>query len=159
VRTLDTLIDESPVFHGLDPAQLELIAGCASNAVFAAEERLFREGDPADVFFLVRHGVVALDRYVPNHGVIREGTVGPGEIVGWSWLIPPYRWDVTGRALEAVRAVRFDGACLRGKCDLDAELGAALLGRFSQVLVARLQAARLRLTEVYDDRSPAAAGA
>jgi hypothetical protein len=66
---------------------------------------------------------------------------------------------VTGRALEPVRAVRFDGAWLRGKCDLDAELGAALLGRFSQVLVARLQAARLRLTEVYGTRTPVAAGA
>jgi CRP/FNR family cyclic AMP-dependent transcriptional regulator len=156
VRTLDALIGESAVFEGLDAPHLELIAGCASNVGFDAGERLFREGDPADVFFLVRHGTVALDTHIPNHGTVTQGTVGPGEIVGWSWLVPPYRWDVTGRAVEPVRAVQFDGACLRGKCDDDPELGYELLSRFSQVLVARLQAARLRLTEVYG-AGPAAA--
>jgi len=151
MRTLDALITESPVFQGLDDAELELIAGCASNIVFADGARMFREGDPADVFFLVRHGLVALDAYVPNRGQVTVETVGPGEIVGWSWLLPPYRWHFTGRAVEPVRAVQFDGACLRRKCDEDPLLGYDLLTRFSQVLIGRLQATRLQLMDVYGD--------
>jgi CRP/FNR family transcriptional regulator, cyclic AMP receptor protein len=152
MRTLDALIVESPVFKGLDQDQLELIAGCASNTVFAAGDRLFREGDQADTFFLIRHGLVALDAYVPNRGQLTVETVGPSEIVGWSWLLPPYRWHFTGRAVELVRAVQFDGACLRKKCDEDPLLGYDLITRFSQVLVSRLQATRLQLMDVYGDR-------
>jgi CRP/FNR family cyclic AMP-dependent transcriptional regulator len=151
MRTLDALITDSPVFAGLDPEELELIAGCASNVVFHEGERLFREGDPADVFFLVRHGLVALDTYVPNRGQLTVETVGAGEIVGWSWLVPPYRWHFTGRAVEPIRAVQFDGACLRGKCDADPVLCRDLLTRFAQVLVNRLQATRLQLMDVYGD--------
>ena len=152
MRTLDALIVESPVFKGLDQDELELIAGCASNVVFAAGDRLFREGDQADTFFLLRHGLVALDAYVPNRGQLTVETVGPGEIVGWSWLFPPHRWHFTGRAVELVRAVQFDGACLRKKCDEDPLLGYDLLTRFSQVLISRLQATRLQLMDVYGDR-------
>jgi CRP/FNR family transcriptional regulator, cyclic AMP receptor protein len=152
MRTLDALIVESPVFKGLDQDQLELIAGCASNTVFAAGERLFREGDQADTFFLLRHGLVALDAYVPNRGQLTVETVGPGEIVGWSWLLPPHRWHFTGRAVDLVRAIQFDGACLRNKCEEDPLLGYDLLNRFAQVLVSRLQATRLQLMDVYGDR-------
>ena len=152
MRTLDTLIVESPVFKGLSQGQLEFIAGCASNTVFAAGERLFREGDQADTFFPIRHGLVALDTYVPNRGQLTVATLGPGEIVGWSWLLPPYRWHYTGRAVELVRAVQFDGACLRRKCDEDTALGYNLLTRFAEVLVSRLQATRLQLMDVYGDR-------
>ena len=152
MRTLDALITDSPVFDGLDHEQLALIAGCASNAHFDKSERLFREGDPADTFFLVRHGLVALETYVPNHGPLTVETIGPSEIVGWSWLVPPYRWHFTGRAVEPVRAVQFDGACLRRKCEEDPLLGYDLLMRFSQVLVDRMQATRLQLMDVYGDR-------
>jgi CRP-like cAMP-binding protein len=152
MRTLDALIVESPVFDGLTQEQLELIAGCASNTVFAAGDRLFREGDRSDTFFLVRHGLVALDAYVPNRGQLTIETVGPGEILGWSWLLPPFMWHFTGRAVDAVRAVQFDGACLRGKCDDDPALGYDLITRFAQVLVSRLQATRLQLMDVYGDR-------
>lgn len=151
MRTLDELIVESPVFAGLDRDELALVAGCGTNVVFAAGERLFREGDAADTFFLVRHGLVALDAYVPNNGQIAVDTVGPGEIVGWSWLVAPYRWHFTGRAVELVRAVQFDGACLRRKCEEDPLLGYDLLTRFAQVLVDRLQATRLQLMDVYGD--------
>jgi CRP-like cAMP-binding protein len=149
MRTLETLITESPVFAELDLAQLELVAGCGRNVSFESGERLFREGDPADSFFLVRHGIAALETFVPNRGALTVDTVGPGEIAGWSWLVPPYRWHFTGRAAEPVRAIHFDGACLRGKCDADAELGYALVRQFAQVLVERLQATRFQLMDVY----------
>jgi CRP-like cAMP-binding protein len=151
MRTLDTLLPESSVFAGLEEEQLTLIAGCGRNVTFAAGDRLFREGDAADVFFLVRHGIVALETYVPHRGPVTFDTVGPGEIAGWSWLVPPHCWHFTGRAVEPVRAVEFDGACLRGKCDDDPKLGYTLLTRFTQVLVERLQATRFQLMDVYGD--------
>jgi CRP/FNR family transcriptional regulator, cyclic AMP receptor protein len=151
MRTLDGLLVESPLFTNLDPEQLELIAGCGRNATFEEGERLFREGDAADVFFLVRRGIVALDTYVPNRGALTVDSVGPGEIAGWSWLVPPYHWHFTGRAVEPVGAVQFDGACLRGKCEADPLLGYELLNRFAQVLVERLQATRFQLMDVYGD--------
>jgi CRP/FNR family transcriptional regulator, cyclic AMP receptor protein len=151
MRTLETLITDSPVFAGLDDGQLALVAGCGRNVTFTKGHRLFREGDRADDFFLVRHGLVALETYVPNRGALTVDTVGPGEIAGWSWLLTPHRWHFTGRAVEPVRAVQFDGACLRGKCESDPFLGYALLTRFAQVLVERLQATRFQLMDVYGD--------
>lgn len=152
MRTLEQLIVDSPVFAGLEPDQLELIAGCGANVVYSVGDHLFREGESADTFYLVRHGLVALEVHIPNRSDLTIETVGPGEIVGWSWLVPPYRWHFDGRAVELVRAVRFDGACLRRKCEEDPLLGYDLLNRFSQILVGRLQATRLQLLDVYGAR-------
>ncbi len=76
-------------------------------------------------------------------------TLGEGAVVGWSWLFPPHRWSFDARALEQVRAVAFDGGCLRGKCDADHELGYELMRRFAAVMLERLQATRLQLLDVY----------
>lgn len=151
VRTLDSVIGEASIFRKLSRDHLALIAGCASNTGFSAGEQVFREGDAADVFFLVRRGLIAIDAYVPHLGRLTIETAGPGDIVGWSWLLPPYRWHFTGRVVEAVRAVQFDGACLRGKAEADPALGYELTRRFAPLLVSRLQATRHRLVDVYDD--------
>ena len=76
-------------------------------------------------------------------------TLEAGEVLGWSWLFPPYRWHFDARALSLVRATIFDGACLRGKCEEDAQLGYDLMSRFAQVVIERLQSTRLRLLDVY----------
>ncbi|HEY7693437.1 MAG TPA: cyclic nucleotide-binding domain-containing protein [Gaiellaceae bacterium] len=149
MRTIDELVADSPIFAGLDRSRLELVAGCARNTGFAAGEYLFREGDRADTFYLVRHGRVLLEAFVPGRGALTIQTVDAGDVVGWSWLFPPYRWHFDARALDIVRAVAFDGACLRGKCDQDHTLGYELLGRFSPVMLQRLQATRLQLMDVY----------
>ena len=153
METIDALLREVPVFRGLEPAQLELIAGCGSNVHFDQGAVLFREGDAADIFYLVRHGTVALETYVPARGPAMIETLQPGEVVGWSWLFPPYRWHFDARALTDLRATAFDGACLRGKADADPRLGYDLMSRFAQVLIERLQWTRLRLLDVYGDGS------
>jgi CRP/FNR family cyclic AMP-dependent transcriptional regulator len=153
MKTLDELVADSPIFNGLDQASLELIAGCGQNAVFEAGEYLFREGDEANVFYLVRHGRVMVQTFVPGRGEVTLDTVDEGEIVGWSWLFPPYRWHFDARALELVRVVAFDGACLRGKCADDNVLGYDLLMRFSQVMADRLEATRLQLLEIHGSAS------
>jgi CRP/FNR family cyclic AMP-dependent transcriptional regulator len=151
METIDAILQEAPVFHGLDRGALEVVAGCATNVRFLEGEVLFREGDSADAFYLVRHGSIALEAFVPTRGPVTIETIEPGEVIGWSWLFPPYRWHFDAKALTLVRATAFDGACLRGKCEADSTLGYDLMSRFAQVLIERLQWTRLRLLDVYGD--------
>jgi CRP/FNR family transcriptional regulator, cyclic AMP receptor protein len=148
-RTVDALVLEAPVFAGLDPDHAAQLAGCAQMTGWDAGEMLFREGDPSNAFYVVRRGRVALEVFVPGRGTLTVETIETGEVVGWSWLFPPYRWHFDGRAIGSVRAIAVDGACLRGKCDEDPALGYELMRRFSQVMLERLQATRLRLADVY----------
>ena len=149
--TLEAILAEHPFLKGLDPAHIELIAGCASNVRFNKGDFIFREEDEADRFYLIRHGLVALDVFVPQRGPVTIDTIQEGEVVGWSWLFPPYRWHFDARALQLTRAVAFDGKCLREKCDRDAQLGYSLVTRFAQVIMQRLQSSRLQLLDLYGD--------
>ena len=94
-------------------------------------------------------GAVAIETYAPGRGGLVVETLGPGELVGWSWLFPPYKSHFDVVALEDVRAVALDGACLRGKCDEDPRFGYELTRRIAQVVIARLQSTRMRLLDVY----------
>ena len=148
-QTLEPLLRGHKFFAGLDPEYLTLLTGCASNAVFPADAFLFREGDPAETFFLIRDGRVSLEIAAPSSGALVVQTLGAGDVVGFSWLFEPHRWEFDGRAVERVRAVRMDGACLRGKCEADPHLGYELMRRFAGLAVNRLQATRLQLMDVY----------
>ncbi len=149
MKTLDEIVAEAPIFKGLDQAHLELIAGCGRNAGLEAGQYLFRERGRADTFYLVRRGRVLLETFVPGRGALTIETLDEGEAIGWSWLFPPYRWHYDARALDLVRVVAFDGACLRGKCEDDRAFGYELLHRFSPVMLEQLQATRLQLLDVY----------
>ena len=149
MKEMHQLVDEVPALSGLAPAHLELIVGCAQNTRVEAGAYLFREGDAADTFYVVRSGAVALEIHVPARDAVVIETLHEGDLLGWSWLFPPYRWSFDARALEPVGAIAFDGACLRGKCEADHDLGYELMQRMSQVIIERLQATRLRLLDVY----------
>jgi CRP/FNR family transcriptional regulator, cyclic AMP receptor protein len=149
MRTVEQLLDESPALAALTPEHRATMAGCARLRVFAPGERLLREGDPADEFFLIRSGAVAVETEVPGRGAATLETLGPAEILGWSWLVPPYRSAFGARALDAVHVVTLDGACLRGKCERDPALGYALLKLVSTVFVRRLEETRMRLLDLY----------
>ena len=148
-RSLDDLLADVPLFGGLDGEALALLAGCARNVHFAAGDRIFKEGGEADVFYVVRQGSVAVEAFLPARGPVTIETIEAGDVLGWSWLFPPYRWHFDARALSVIRATVFDAVCLREKCDSDPVLGYALMGRFAQVLIDRLQWTRLRLLDVY----------
>ena len=117
--------------------------------VFKPDEYLFHAEDPADWIYLVRHGRVALELATPGRGAVQFETVGEGEIVGLTWLLPPYRWGYDARAAELTRAIALDARCLRDKCEADHDLGYEMLKRFLPVLVQRLQATRLQMLDVY----------
>lgn len=149
MQTLEELIVQAPMFADLAPAHLKLIAGCAHNRHVAANTLLLREGEPADRFHLIRRGAIALEVHAPGRGSLMIETLYPGDVVGWSWLFAPYRWQLDGRVTEPSELVTFDGTGLRGKCQTDHELGYQLMSRFAANVVQRLQATRLQLLDVY----------
>lgn len=147
--TLEKTLGEHPFFNGLEPQYLQLAVGCASNVRFDAGEFIFREAEEANQFYLIRHGKVALEVFAPNRGSLVIQTLDEGEILGWSWLIPPYQWRFDAKALELTRAIALDGKCLRAKCEGDHDLGFELLKRFAAILGQRLDATRFQLLDLY----------
>jgi len=150
MEDLERILVEHPFFHGMKREHLQLIVGCASNTRFDPGEFILREGQEANEFYLIRHGRVALEVFGPARGPVTIQTLGDGEILGWSWLVPPYQWRFDAQAVELTRAIALDGRCLREKSERDYALGYELLKRFSQVMVEHLQSARFQLLNVYD---------
>lgn len=151
MKGIGDILAEHPFLGGFSREALDVIAGCARNVRFDAGTTICREGTPADQFYLIRHGRIALETHTPARGILSLQTLGEDEILGVSWLVPPYRWDFDARAVELTRAVAFDAACLRGKCDADHHLGYELMKRFVPELVRRMQAARLQGLHLYGD--------
>ncbi len=149
MRDIADLIAGAPALAGLERAHLEAVAGCGRNEAVESGTYLLREGAPAEHFYLIQAGTVALEIHAPGRGAIVIETLQPGEVVGWSWLFAPYRWQFDARAVQACSVVSFDGICLRAKCDADHELGYELMRRFAECIVERLQATRLQLLDVY----------
>jgi CRP/FNR family cyclic AMP-dependent transcriptional regulator len=147
--TLEPILAEHPFLKGLEQRFIQLIVGCASNVRFNAGEFLFREGQEASQFYIIRHGKVAVELSAAQRGSINIQTVGEGEILGWSWLIPPYYWHFDARAVELTRVIALDGKCLRAKCEEDHQLGYEFLKRFSHIIAQRLEATRLQLLDLY----------
>jgi CRP-like cAMP-binding protein len=149
ISTLEPSLASQPFFAGLAEPHLALLTGCASNVVFDAGELVFREGQPADRFYLLRHGRVGLEIFPPAGGPLTIETLEEGEVLGFSWLFPPYKSRFDARALTLVRALSLDGACLRRKCEEDKTLGYELVKRFAALIIERLESTRLQLLDVY----------
>ncbi|MFB7806383.1 Crp/Fnr family transcriptional regulator [Streptomyces virginiae] len=133
-----------------------LPADCRSRLMEFAREvnfdegtRLFHEGGRADRFWIVRSGTVTLDVHVPGRRAAVIETLGAGELVGCSWLFKPYTWRLGAEAMTPVRAYEFDAVEVRSLMDSDTAFGSALGHWVGQVLAHRLQAARIRLLDLY----------
>jgi len=118
---------------------------------FEAEQVIFREGESANRFYLIEHGKVALESSTLGEPVKIE-EIGDGDLLGWSWLFPPYAWHFSARALEDTTAIFFYGTVLRDYCEKDHSLGFELFTRMSAVMLRRLQAARQKLLNVHQTR-------
>ncbi len=149
LQDLTESLHKHPFLSNMDDELLKTLTSCASNVVLPEGARLFREGENAKTFYLIRSGRVALEIQAGERGQIRIQTVGPGEVLGWSWLISPYRWHFDAYAVEQVHAFAIDATCLRTKCETDHHFGYEMLRRFSEVLERRLEATRLQLLDVY----------
>ena len=133
--------------RGLAQNYLDFIVGCASHKVFKAVEIIHSEGEPADKFYLIRSGRV--DIYIEHPKEIIIQSIREGSILGWSWLVPPYKYRFSARAAENTRAIALDGKCLREKCEKNSDLGYELIKRLLNVFTERLEATRLQLVDIY----------
>ena len=152
MQTLKDILSEHPFFVDLPAQHIETVVGCVSNVRFEAGNVIFREGEEANHFYLIREGKVALRIHSERRGSLTILTLSEGEILGWSWLFPPYRWKFSARAIEDTRAFAVDGKCLWEKAERDQALGYELLKRFAHVVEERLETTRLQLLNVYEDQ-------
>ncbi len=152
IETFERILGEHPFFKDLEAPHLATIVGCASNVKFEAGEFIFRERQPAERFYVIRHGQVAVETFIPGRGAITIETMRDGEVLGWSWLFAPFKWHFDARAVTLVRALALDGTCLRGKCEQDPAFGYEIMQRFAEVAIRRMEATQLQLLDLYGNQ-------
>jgi CRP/FNR family transcriptional regulator, cyclic AMP receptor protein len=134
-----------PFLAGMNRTQLALLRECAMATHFKNRETILREGEFANRFYLIESGKVVLESGAESGKPLVIETIGPGDLLGWSWMFPPYVWQFTARAVEPTTAVFFYGTILREYCEKDHSLGYELFKRMSVVMLRRLQAARKQM--------------
>ncbi|MBY8876257.1 cyclic nucleotide-binding domain-containing protein [Actinacidiphila acidipaludis] len=128
----------------------ERLLSFARDRSFTAGSRVFDEDEEAGLFWILRSGRVALDAQVPGRGPVVVETLGPGELLGWSWLFEPFRWHLGAAASEAVEAHEFDAARVRAAIEDDPAFGLAMTRCVASVAIGRrLRACRIRLLDLY----------
>jgi CRP/FNR family cyclic AMP-dependent transcriptional regulator len=142
VEPLSTRVALHPFLAGMNREQLALLTDSATSVHFEKGQIVFREGEMANRFYLIEIGKVVLESSELLGNPLIIDTIGPGDLLGWSWMFPPYTWQFTARAVEPTAAIFFYGTILREYCEKDHSLGYELLKRMSAVMVKRLQAAR-----------------
>ena len=140
---------QHPFTHDMEEAWKEVLAEMAQLQTYPPDALLLREGRAADAFFLIVDGLVAIEMFAPERGTLRLQTVSAGEVVGWSWALPPYRWEFDARALAETTAVGLAAAALRARMSQDCALAAWILSRLLAVVAGRLKATRLQLLDLY----------
>jgi CRP/FNR family transcriptional regulator, cyclic AMP receptor protein len=143
--------------RGMESRQLDALAEAASEVMFPRGHRIFADGDYAGKFWLIESGHVALDVLVPGEGLAVIGRVGIGGLVGWSWLLPPYRWAFGAVCVTEVKALEFNAQAVKDRCAADPALRGELTRRLFEVVAGRLQDTRTRLITRSRDTSPYAA--
>jgi len=143
------LVAHHPLLAGLPGDMAALVTGCARNVAVKPGEYLLIEGEVADTLYLLRRGRVSLEVRDSGHPPLVIETIEAGAAVGWSWLFPPYRWQFDARAIEPVGAIAVDAVSLRAKAEADPRFGYELNMRFASVIRSRLDAAQLRLLDLY----------
>lgn len=144
---LKRFIAERPFLSGLSEPHQKILVDCAMLQQFAEGERIFNEGDPANRFYLILEGEVALESGGGENEPVLIQKISGGDVLGWSWLFPPYYWHFSARATKPTKAIFFYGTRLRELCETDASLGYQLMTRIAAVVIQRLQATRKELLE------------
>ncbi|HXI51507.1 MAG TPA: Crp/Fnr family transcriptional regulator [Candidatus Saccharimonadales bacterium] len=145
VKAVASVIAEHPFLRGLKPEHLGLLADSAMRMRYEAGDLVFREGDPANRFYLIEQGRISLESHRRDEAPVAAQIIGPGDVLGWSWLFPPYYWHFDARALEPTTAIFFYGTRLREQCEQDHDFGYEIMKRMTQVVIQRLQATRKQL--------------
>ncbi|BCL24805.1 cyclic nucleotide-binding domain-containing protein [Streptomyces tuirus] len=133
----------------LPPPQRQRLMTLAREVSFPEDARIFEEDGPADRFWVIRSGAVSLDQQVNSLQRVTVASLGAGDLLGWSWLFPPYVWDFGAVAFSPVRAYEFDARAVLKLCEEEPELGVMLLRNVAEVLAHRLEMTRGKLMEQY----------
>lgn len=147
--SIESILARHPFFQEVAPTEPGAIVERARLISFEPGRLIFHQGEPAEQLFLITMGKVSLEVFAPQRGPILLMTLGPEDVLGWSWLFPPYRWHLDARALEPTQAIAIDGARLRERCEANHELGYQLMHHSVSVIEQRLQAALLQLVDLY----------
>ena len=147
MNAVSEIIATNPFFANLSPEHLDIFAGCATEAQFNADQIVFQEGEPANQFYLIESGRVAVEAHQPSDGTVLVQILGPGDMLGWSWLFPPFAWHFRARALEPTNAIVLNGAHLLIAAERNRDFGYELMKRVAQVVIHRLQATRKHLLD------------
>jgi CRP-like cAMP-binding protein len=146
---LVSILEKHPFLEHVDDVHIQQVAKHASLQNFSAGNLIFRQGEPANQFYIIQQGNVALEVFSPQQGPIRLMTLSAGDVLGWSWLFEPYVWHLDARALEPTEAIALDGAGLRDQCDTNHKLGYYLMRRSVRIIEQRLQAAMIQMIDIY----------
>lgn len=149
MTTLKTTLNEHPFFQDIANHHVQDIVAHAEYRSFNSGRLIFRQGEPAQQFYILTDGHVALEVFAPDRGPIRLMTLSAGDVLGWSWLFEPYIWHLDARALETTNTIMLDGAALRAECDTNHELGYHLMKHSVNIIEQRLQASMLQMIDMY----------
>jgi CRP/FNR family cyclic AMP-dependent transcriptional regulator len=144
-ESIATRVTLHPFLAGMNRAQLALLTDCAMAICFEKGQTILREDEFANRFYLVESGKVVLESGAAFNEPMVVEMIGPGDLLGWSWMFPPYVWQFTAKAVEPTTAIFFYGTILREYCEKDHSLGYELFKRMSAVMMKRLQAARKQM--------------
>jgi CRP-like cAMP-binding protein len=147
--TLTVYLAQHPIFKGLKQEYIALIASLAKLVPYRAQQYVFKQDLPAGNFFLVRDGTVTVEIPSVDGEPLAIQTLGSDAMLGWSWLIPPYRWAFDARARVDSNVIVVDGEKLRAACEADHDLGYELLKRFAVLMADRLNSARRAAIQHY----------
>jgi CRP/FNR family transcriptional regulator, cyclic AMP receptor protein len=152
---LEAQVAAHPFFIGMNAHYIRLLSDCAMATRFAKDQVIFRAGETANRFYLIDRGKVVLESEPDAGGVpVIIDTISAGDLLGWSWIFPPFIWHFTARAVQPTRSIFFYGTILREYCDKDPTLGYELFKRMSEVMIRRLQRARNELLETMGKIQP-----
>jgi CRP-like cAMP-binding protein len=150
MKDIKQLIQEHPFFKGMETDDLSVLAGCGRNEFYRADTYLAQEGTLANDFYIIRQGVIQVEVHAPPKAGQIIQTLKGGDIAGWSWIFPPYRWNFDLKVAEDCSVITMDGLCLRDKCEADPRLGYDLMKRFAAIMTERLRATRMQLLDLYE---------
>jgi CRP-like cAMP-binding protein len=149
MKTINELLTDQPLFADMSPDMVQFIAGCGRNEHYDTGAYLGKEGDPADHFYLIRKGRVAVELSHHIKGSIVIKTLEASDVAGFGWAFPPYRLNFDLRAIESTSVISFDAKCVLKKCEDDYKLGYHMIKKFAEIMKARLQDTRMQLINVY----------
>jgi CRP-like cAMP-binding protein len=138
-----------PLFAEMSEDDLSTFAACGTEVTFKPDQKICKSSEDADFFYIIKEGRVAVELQIGEEEPIVIETLDPGEVLGWSWIFPPYKWQFDARSMDAVQAVAMDARCIRGKLDDNPRLGYWTMKQFSKILMGRLSASRLQMMDIY----------